>query len=68
MDSDWVKIYESENMVKIELARHTLKDAEIEVVLMNKKDWSYGFGEYELFVNRDMAIKAKKILEEFDFE
>ena len=68
MDSDWVKIYESENMVRVELARHTLKDAEIEAVVLNKKDRSYGFGEYELFVNRDMVIKAKKILEEFDFE
>ncbi len=68
MDSDWAKIYESENMVKVELARHTLKDAEIETVVINKKDRSYGFGEYELYVNRDMVIRAKKILKEFDFE
>lgn len=68
MESDWAKIYESENMVKVELARHTLKDAEIETVVINKKDRSYGFGEYELYVNRDMVIRAKKILKEFDFE
>ena len=68
MESDWVKIYEAGDVVKIELASQTLKNFSLEVVVMNKKDSLYGFGEYELYVKRDQVIHAKKILKDFDFK
>lgn len=63
-----MKIYDSGNLVQIELARQTLENADIDAVVLNKKDRLYGFGEDELYVSRDMVIKSKKILKEFDFE
>lgn len=49
-----------------EIAKGILKENEIEAVILNKKDSSYTFGEIELFVNRDNAIRAKYLLKELD--
>ncbi|MDT8400110.1 MAG: DUF2007 domain-containing protein [Bacteroidales bacterium] len=64
MEKKWVKIYESNNEVKAEIARQLLEDNEIESVIINKKDRSYGFGEYELYCMRDYVIRAKLLLKE----
>ena len=64
MEKNWVKIYESGNEIKVEMARQKLEDNEIESVIINKKDRSYGFGEYELYCMRDYVIRAKLLLKE----
>lgn len=64
MEKDWVKIYESEDEVKIEMARQLLEENSINSVILNKKDRTYGFGELELYVNRDIVIIAKQIIKE----
>ena len=62
MEKDWVKVYESESEIKAEMGRQLLEDSNIDSVIMNKKDRAYGFGEFEVYVLRDFAIIAKKIL------
>ncbi|HDZ41408.1 MAG TPA: hypothetical protein ENH59_07010 [Bacteroidetes bacterium] len=64
MEKKWVKIYESNNEVKVEMARQLLEDNDIESVIINKKDRSYGFGDYELYCMRDYVIRAKLLLKE----
>ena len=64
MEKDWVKIYESANEIKAEMARQLLEDYSIDSVIMNKKDRAYGFGEYEVYVLRDFVIIAKKLLKD----
>jgi len=64
MEKNWVKIYESDKEVKIEMARQMLEDNDIESVIINKKDRSYGFGEFELYCMRDFVIRAKLLLKE----
>ena len=41
-----------------------LEDNDIECVIINKKDRSYGFGEFELYCMRDYVIRAKLLLKE----
>ena len=65
MEKDWVKIFESANEARTEMARQLLIDNNIDSVIINKKDRSYGFGEYELYCMRDYVIRAKLYLKEF---
>ena len=64
MEKNWVKIYESDNEVKIEMARQLLEENNIESVVINKKDRAYGFGEFELYCMRDYVIRAKLLIKE----
>ena len=64
MENDWVKIFDYADEIKSEMARQILEDEEIKSVVLNKKDRSYGFGEFELYVLRDKVILAKRILKE----
>ncbi len=64
MEKNWVKIYESNDEIKVEMARQLLEDNDIESVIINKKDRAYGFGDYELYCMRDCVIRAKLLLKE----
>ena len=64
MEKNWVKIYESNDEVKIEMARQILEDNNIDSVILNKKDRSYGFGEFELYCMRDYVLRAKLLIKE----
>ncbi len=64
MEKNWVKIYESNDEVKIEMARQILEDNNIDSVIINKKDRSYGFGEFELYCMRDYVLRAKLLIKE----
>ncbi len=64
MGKNWVKIYESNNEARIEMARQMLEDNNIDSVIINKKDRSYGFGEFELYCMRDYVIRAKLLIKE----
>jgi hypothetical protein len=63
MDGNWVKIYSSASLQKIEIVKAVLEDNQIEVVAMNKRDSSYPvFGDIELLVPRDKALQAIQII------
>lgn len=64
MESEWAKVFESAEDVKIEIARIILEENDISSVVINKKDSSYRFGEIELYVHRDNIIKAKLLLKD----
>ena len=64
MERNWVKIYESNDEVKTEMARQILEDNNIDSVIINKKDRSYGFGEFELYCMRDYVLRAKLLIKE----
>ncbi len=64
MEKDWVKIFESSDEIKIEMARQILEENSIDSVVINKKDRTYGFGELELYVSRDLVIIAKQHIKE----
>jgi len=49
------------------MARQMLADHNIHAFLVNKQDSAYKFGVVELYVNRDDVIRAKKLIQEFDY-
>jgi len=64
MEKEWVKVFESVDELKIELARQLLEVIEIDSVVINKMDRTYRFGDIELYVHRDNVIRAKQALKE----
>jgi hypothetical protein len=66
MEKGWEKIFESSNELTIENARQILEDNDIEVIILNKKDSLYRFGDIEIYVNRDNILKAKQALKELE--
>lgn len=66
MQHDWVCIYITNNDYRANLAKEMLEEHDIEAIVMNKRDSSYGFGDIELYVRTDVVIRAKMLVNEFD--
>ncbi|MFI5220646.1 MAG: putative signal transducing protein [Bacteroidia bacterium] len=63
MNNDWVKVYSSGEIHKVEIVKAVLEDNGIAVFMINKKDSSYIIiGEIELFVKAGDEILAKVII------
>ena len=67
MEANLVHIFSSGQPYKTEMARQMLADHNIQSFLVNKQDSAYKFGVVELYVNRDDVIRAKKLIQEFDY-
>ena len=67
MEENLVHIYSSGQPYKAEMAKQMLADHNIQCFLVNKQDSAYKFGEVELYVNRDDVIRAKMLIQEFDY-
>ena len=63
MDQNWVKIYSTTAPYKAELLKGLLFENGIEAVVINKQDSAYLFGELELYVHFDQAIKARHLIQ-----
>jgi len=62
-----VCIYTTTSEPEAYMKQHQLLDANVEVILLNKKDSSYGtFGQIELYVPVLQVEKAKLILEKLN--
>jgi hypothetical protein len=68
MLDNWVIIYSTAQVYEAELVKSVMEDNEIECVIMNKKDSTYGFGDIELYVPTEAAFKAKQLISDFKGE
>jgi hypothetical protein len=68
MFDNWIAIYSTAQLYEAEMARDLMASNEIECVIMNKKDSTYGFGEIEVYVPTAEAFKAKQLILEFNGE
>ncbi len=69
MMGEWVTVYETGVQVRIEIVKGILENAGLEVIVLNKKDSNYLFGNYELMVRKEQALMAVNIIQnEIKFE
>lgn len=65
MEKDWVLVYSSTQMHKIQLLKHILNSYGIESIVLNQQDSIYvTIGEINLLVINTDVIRAKKIISE----
>ena len=64
MEKDWVNVFSTTMEHISEIAKDVLEDNNIECILINKKDSMYHFGEIEVYVKNNNAVKAKYLLKD----
>ncbi|MCX2481989.1 DUF2007 domain-containing protein [Pedobacter sp. MR2016-24] len=69
METNWTKVYTTENPVTAEIIKQGLIENDIAAVIMNKKDSSYQtFGVIEVLVNKKDVEKAEAFIQSSDSE
>lgn len=67
--SEWITVYESGLLVRLEIVKGVLENAGFEVVKIDKKDSALLIGTYELKVRQEHALRAINIIKnEIKFE
>jgi uncharacterized protein YbaA (DUF1428 family) len=67
MKENWIKIYSSQDLVKVKIAEDVLKQNGIESHILNKPDSMLPMlGEAELYTLPEKAEAARKVLQEND--
>ena len=62
--NNWTIVFESKQLYKVEIVKDVLFDRELEPVIVNKKDSAYNiFGQYEVHVAPEHAVRAIRIIE-----
>ncbi len=65
MEDNWTKIRAFDKVYVAEIAKEVLIDNGIESVILNKQDGSYlTFGDIEIYVSKENAVKAIACLKE----
>ena len=64
MIENWTMVYSAAKKYKIEIIQALLTEAGIESNPLSKADTTIIFGEIELYVHNNDAIKAKQIIEQ----
>lgn len=65
MEKDWVMVYKTKSPFEAELVKGMLKENEIESVIINQRDSSYGvFGDAYVYVYKDFSEKALQLIQE----
>lgn len=63
LSDDWVKIYSSNQIFKVELMKGALENNGVDAVIVNRQDSLYlTFGEIELYTLKIYANKALEII------
>ncbi len=68
MLENWEIIYTTNKLYEAEMVRNIMEDNEIECVIMNKQDSTYGFGDIEVCVPVENILAAKQLILKFESE
>lgn len=67
MEDNWVSVFTTDQPYLADIVKQVLQENNIVSVVINKIDSSYSmFGEVEVYVDRDLVIKAKSIIESIE--
>lgn len=61
---DWKLIFSTGKLYLAEIVKDVLEDNNLNVVLLNKQDSFYLFGDIELYVKPDDVIRAKFLIKD----
>lgn len=68
MEKEWVVIAGFTDDISSQLALDRLLSGGIEAVAIDKRDWTYRFGEIDICVHRDNVIIAKELIKDLQGE
>lgn len=62
MEKNWIKLLVGSNPIEMEMTKQMLEEHDVPVVVMNKQDSSYRFGQIELYVHESQEATARLLL------
>ena len=62
--TSWQRVYSHSNLFRAEMVRAILEAHELSPILIDKKDATYHFGHYEVYVLPEQVLKAIKIIQD----
>ena len=63
MEKNWIKLFSSDDVIKVEIMKHILFSNNIKSVIINNKDSSYlMFGTIDLYINKKDKSSAIEII------
>lgn len=68
MQPDWVLVFSTDQMYKAMMVKTMLLDESIVSIIVNKKDSAYAFGEIELYVSPECAVRSIHLIKKSSFE
>ena len=64
MDNNWLKIFSTNNPIKIEIIKQMLENHHINSIIFNTQDSSYNmFGNIQIYVQQEFSKEALKLIE-----
>lgn len=67
MQTDWVLVYSTDQMYKALIVKESLSEEDIDSFIINKKDSAYTFGDVELYVRPDDAVRSIHFIKKSEF-
>ncbi|HCM75821.1 MAG TPA: hypothetical protein DIS90_05540 [Cytophagales bacterium] len=64
-DPRWVKVYTASNPMDAHIIQAMLDEEEFAVMLLDKQDSSYGFGNVDIYVIEEHAPQAIPVIQKF---
>ncbi len=64
MEKNWTLIYSTGQLYLAEMVKSIIEDNGFEVVVINKQDSFYLFGDIEVYVRPDDVIRAKFLIKD----
>lgn len=61
---NWNKVFATSKFHEAEIVKAVLEKHDIQAVVLNKKDSSYHWGQFEVHVKKDSILKAIKIIQD----
>lgn len=61
-DTDWLKVYTSNDFFKSEMVRQVLAEHDIHAVIIDKSGFPYRIGEVEVYIPEEDFQKAIEII------
>ncbi|MBK7174665.1 MAG: DUF2007 domain-containing protein [Bacteroidales bacterium] len=68
MESDWIKIYETDKLYEADMIQAILEDSQIKAIIVNKQDTLYLIGDIEIYVSTDDSFIARQLIVEYKGE
>lgn len=60
----WASVFKERLEHRAQIVRDVLEDAEVPAVIINKRDYAYQIGYFEVQVEQDDVLKALKIIQD----
>ena len=65
MEKNWINIFNSSNLIEVEIVKQMLNENNINAVILNKQDSSYNlFGSIDLYVKEENQTIALQLINE----